>query len=296
MNKADQFLISNISKLENSSIVLNKIEENLGTQFHDKKEKGANLRELSNLNHHQVKWETPFYENILKSYLNDLSRDSVIADLGCGDGRFIMFLLEMGFKNIVAIDAHLVPLLDLESHLKSNGLLDKVTIINSSLDNLPLVSSTIDAVLAINSIYYLGKNQDLARKEIIRSLKSGGTCIVTEHSFEAVLLRSLIFNDFDSFIKTFETKSFKETSAETQYWFPVTEEEDVVTAWENLGAKYICRKGISIFHQFVNLARYKNKIPEDSLVGHQSKLGRLFQYFEGKDNFNKTNIFNFKKI
>ncbi len=279
-------------KTDEHNIILGEIHSSPGVDFHNTKEKGANLRELSSVSSHQSNWETPYYENILKDYLCDLDPDnSVIADIGCGDGRFTDYLLRNGFKKIIAIDAHHVPLTSLSNHLKKTRNEDKVLVINSSLEKIPLKESSIDAFLAINVFYYLGDVIRLAQKEVISKLKKEGIAIITEHNFEALLLRALVFNEFKDFIKVLEDSKFKEVNYSTNFWFDLNRKESLPAIWKELGLKEMDVKGISIFHQFLGIIKKIKQIPEDTLNEKRESLKGLFDYLEKSGNFNKTNIY-----
>jgi len=184
------------------------IQNTLSLEFHKKMPKGAALREFQYKHLHLSYWETKYYKDIIRRFLKDVSPEtSIVGDFGCGDGRFTEFLLDLGFKKIVATDIDQKPLQSLYLHLEKRGDLDKVLLINTAVEDLPIKKGAIDIALAIGVFYYLNEQFEQGLKEVSRVLKNKGILINSEPDLDGALFKSLIFEDVDDLLENFMKES-----------------------------------------------------------------------------------------
>jgi hypothetical protein len=54
--------------MDNNFIFSGVVKQTLSKIFHDQMPKGAALRELTRNDLHQIHWETPYYEKIIRSW------------------------------------------------------------------------------------------------------------------------------------------------------------------------------------------------------------------------------------
>lgn len=289
MNWKDTVLKSDY-KTDVFSIVKVDVEEDEGLLFHKSKKKGANLRELSDNKLHQSSWELPSYKKVIEKYLANVSREDIVMDVGCGDGRFTTFLLALGFKKIIAIDSDIVPLISLSNYIIEEDLTQNVLLLNSSVIDMPIKDNVVGAILSICVLYYLGDKQEKGLSILNQKLKSGGTLILTEHNYEAILLRALIFNGYDEFIKTLKTSKFKETDQITNNYFPVSKKHEWNKVYSKLNMTLIEENGISIFHQFLSISKSKQDISDEHLSKELPLILSFFNYIEEEGNIYKTYI------
>lgn len=128
------------------------------------------------------------YQNIL----SNLSKGSVL-DIGCGSGRFPLFLSKKGYK-VSAIDFNE----DMIKYAKSINTKKKINFIVYDIKNkLPFKNNYFDNVISIyNVLTYLPKKEDrlFAIKEMIRVLKKNGKIILTfsNRNYPKVMFKSII--------------------------------------------------------------------------------------------------------
>jgi ubiquinone/menaquinone biosynthesis C-methylase UbiE len=284
-------------KLNDNNIYCYRYQENDGILFHKDKPKGANLRELADDITHQSNWETPDYIKIFNEFLKGLNiSDAVVADIGCGDGRFVEYLIEKGFKKIVAVDSQITPLISLSNYLKDSGNEYKVLLIHTSVEEIPIKSSTINLMLAINVFYYLGNNRFSAMREAIRCLSSDGIAIFSEHSFEAISLRSLMYNGIEDFINTISTGYFRESMKEEGFRFPLQFDHEIENMYNELGLRIVDVKGISLFHQFISLFFKKNQVPSSEIQKYIGPIKDFFSMVSDEPELVKTKIYKIQKL
>ena len=95
--------------------------------------------------------------------------DIRILDAGCGDGRYSLYLANLGYTNILAVD------------LFEKLLQDNLSYQQASIDALPFHNDSFDFVFSNSVIFYVDPpSKGLA--EFYRVLKPGGLVIFTAHT------------------------------------------------------------------------------------------------------------------
>jgi SAM-dependent methyltransferase len=115
------------------------------------------------------------------SFIDSLTDQSHIADLGCGSGGQTMVLAQHAPGRIIGLD--LFPLfVDLFNHNAAQlNLQDRVSGVVGSMDNLPFQEEEFDLIWSEGAIYHIGFNRGL--KEWRKFLKMGGYIAVSEASW-----------------------------------------------------------------------------------------------------------------
>ena len=115
------------------------------------------------------------------SYIEGLSADSKIADLGCGTGGQTYTLVKNTPAQITALDLFPSFLDKLNTRFKSLNLSDRVSTIIGSMDKLPFADNEWDVIWSEGAIYNIGFQHGLAYWH--RFIKTGGYIAVTEASW-----------------------------------------------------------------------------------------------------------------
>lgn len=100
----------------------------------------------------------------------------IAVDLGCGSGRHLRLLADMGIRKTIGID---------RSHnaLTLSGKQEAGTLLQGDNLRLPLKSESADIVIAWGSLHYDNKYNFMGMlEEILRILKSGGCLFATLRS------------------------------------------------------------------------------------------------------------------
>lgn len=115
------------------------------------------------------------------SFIDNLTPESRIADLGCGTGGQTMVLAQNAPGNFTGID--LFPaFIDLfNKNARKMGLQEKVNGVVGSMDNLPFQPEELDLIWSEGAIYNIGFERGL--NEWRKFLKTGGYIAVTEVSW-----------------------------------------------------------------------------------------------------------------
>ena len=131
------------------------------------------------------------WEPCLK-YINNLPKQILAADFGCGNGRHLI-PLSKHCAHVIGLDIS-IDLLHITQHNLIQQNLPSPQLINASLPTLPLKDSCVDAALFIASLHNIkGKTyRSKALQEIYRVLKPKGTVLISVWSQEQERFRNHI--------------------------------------------------------------------------------------------------------
>ena len=115
------------------------------------------------------------------SFIDHLSDDSRIADIGCGTGGQTMVLAQNAPGKITGIDLFPIFIDLFNANASKLGLNDRVKGIIGSMDNLPFKEEELDLIWSEGAIYNIGFERGL--KEWRRFLKKDGYIAVSEASW-----------------------------------------------------------------------------------------------------------------
>ncbi len=115
------------------------------------------------------------------SFVDNLTKNSHIADIGCGTGGQTMTLAQNAPGKITAIDISLEYIEKLNKNSQHLNLQDKVNGIVGSMDNLPFYEEELDLIWSEGAIYNIGFERGL--NEWRKCLKKGGYLAVTENTW-----------------------------------------------------------------------------------------------------------------
>lgn len=115
------------------------------------------------------------------SFIDDLTADSKIADIGCGTGGQTMVLARNTKGEITGIDLSPAFIELFNTTVEKFDLEHRVTGITGSMDNLPFHDGELDLIWSEGAIYNIGFERGL--NEWKRFLKSGGFIAVSEASW-----------------------------------------------------------------------------------------------------------------
>jgi len=115
------------------------------------------------------------------SFVDHLSNESRIADIGCGTGGQTMTLAQHVPGQITGIDLFTTFVDLFNSNATKLNLQDRVKGVVGSMENLPFQNEELDLIWSEGAIYNIGFERGL--NEWRRFLKTGGYIAVTEASW-----------------------------------------------------------------------------------------------------------------
>ena len=112
-------------------------------------------------------------------FINDLSKNCILADIGCGNGRHLLPAAKH-CKHVFGFDIS-IKLLDIIQKKLLNDKLQNVTLVHADIVNIPLKNDSINAVLFIASLHNIEKrvNRLKSLKEVRRILKKEGIGLIS---------------------------------------------------------------------------------------------------------------------
>jgi ubiquinone/menaquinone biosynthesis C-methylase UbiE len=112
-------------------------------------------------------------------FINSLPKDSIVADIGSGNGRHLIPCAEH-CKHVIGLDVSSELLKIVKKKIYDKKILN-VEFIHSDAVNIPILNNSIDAVLYIATLHNIPIRYRRIKslKEIFRILKPGGKAIIS---------------------------------------------------------------------------------------------------------------------
>ncbi len=115
------------------------------------------------------------------SFIDNLSEESRIVDIGCGTGGQTMVLAQHTLGNVRGVDLFPAFINQLNSNANKLNLQERVKGIVGSMDDLPFQQEEIDLIWSEGAIYNIGFEHGLS--EWRKFIKTGGYIAVSEVSW-----------------------------------------------------------------------------------------------------------------
>lgn len=115
------------------------------------------------------------------SFINNLTKDSKIADIGCGTGGQTFVLAQNAPGQITGIDLFPAFIDIFNDHAEKLNLQNRVKGIVGTMENLPFQNEELDLIWSEGAIYNIGFKRGL--EEWRKFLKTGGHLCVSEASW-----------------------------------------------------------------------------------------------------------------
>lgn len=282
-------------KKDEQGIYYTGVDNSQSFAFHKEHSKGAHLRKLKDQKFHQIYWETPSYVKALEAFLPPDLSGKTILDFGCGDGRFTEYLLKKGATKIVCVDFDYNTLLSLNLFANENSLNESLLFIHSDYDNFPAFPDCFDIILSIGVLYYLNNKYEDAVYQFYINLKRHGLLITSDPDLEGFLMRGLIFDSLDEFIRIFKTRTFKETKEETPFRFRLFDEQESEKIFTNTGFSSVEKRVISSFHNLLRVLMLRGNIKAEELEKNENDIWKVLEYLDDNGKLAKHLIWRLEK-
>lgn len=100
----------------------------------------------------------------------------VILDAGCGTGAAIAEVLRRAPCRMVGVDRSMTMIRRAEARITKKGWSELVDLHVAALETLPVAAGSVDAVLALNILYFCGPDAAMVQS-LRRALRPGGRLI-----------------------------------------------------------------------------------------------------------------------
>lgn len=116
--------------------------------------------------------------NCVKKFVSQLDKFGDTIEIGCGNGKNMLYLKTMGFENVRGCDS--------SSEFVNICIEKELNVIEADILNLPYESNLFDNTLCVAVIHHMESEEDriVAIKELIRITKSGGMIFISASSVE----------------------------------------------------------------------------------------------------------------
>jgi SAM-dependent methyltransferase len=136
----------------------------------------------------------------VKKFLDSFSSSSILLDVGCGNGKNMLYRTDLNFKGI-----------DFSIKLVEICKNKNLDVIESSMTNIPHDNNYFDGIIVIASYHHL--SNDLERKqtldELYRVIKSGGKVLIVVWAMEQPEDSKFNFTKSDELVKWYSLDNQK---------------------------------------------------------------------------------------
>lgn len=279
--------INNLFKIDPNKILPSfysfEISDNESIKVH-KDVSGSKILNLEKVKYSLPFWESKYYYQLLEKHLVNQNKEQLVLDAGCGDGRFTLFLIKLGFKNIIASDSNIDSLMALYSVLENEGHLDKVTVVHNNVSELPFVDNVFDITLCIGVLYYLNEDYEKGLNEIYRCMKPNGYLMETEPDKEGNAIKALLFDGIETFIDVSNNNRFLEFFDGKPISLRCFSEQEMIETYNKKGLEILDKKAISLFPSLLTIANKKGNISDGNKIDvYEEHLQKAFKYYYDQD-------------
>ena len=111
-------------------------------------------------------------------YIQPISQDSLVLDLGCGKGLTSVFMVKEYGLRVIAADLWITPTENKE-HFDKMGLTSSQIIpILAEAHQLPFAEEYFDAAVSVDSYQYFGTDKEYLGKHLLPYVKKGGYVLI----------------------------------------------------------------------------------------------------------------------
>ncbi len=105
----------------------------------------------------------------VKSFINNFPSNSLILDVGCGNGKYMNYRNDIHIKGI-----------DISQELVNICINKGFDVIKGNMTELPFENNLFDGIICIASYHHLDNDEDRKKtlNELYRVLKKGGLCFI----------------------------------------------------------------------------------------------------------------------
>jgi ubiquinone/menaquinone biosynthesis C-methylase UbiE len=206
------------------------------------------------------------------SFIDNLTNESQIADIGCGTGGQTMVLANHTLGDIKGIDLFptFIDLFNMNS--QKLGLQNRVNGIVGSMDNLSFQNEELDLIWSEGAIYNIGFERGL--NEWKKFLKIGGFIAVSEASWFTEKRPDEINNFWNDAYPEIDTISSKVTQMQKAGYIPIA----IFILPENCWTEHFYAPQVSAQETF--LKRYKGNKAAKELVENQRHEAELYYNYK----------------
>lgn len=198
-----------------------------------------------------VSAEHSFYFRTIESALRRIHRasDPLIADLGCGDGRFVRWLLETGCQRVVGMDISRANLHRLRERVRAMpSAAEKVMLIEGDIEKPPLPTASVDLVMAVGVLLVLNERYAQGVRACAQLVRPGGYLLTFDPTDFGAAMYAIVRHNLEELKKVVDERTKTVDIADPRSpRYSVRSAEEMVAAHQAAGLKVISVSGIPLF-------------------------------------------------
>ncbi len=177
---------------------------------------------------------------------NEIDQNAVVIDLGSGDGRITNYLIQRGFKNVIAVDYEKESVF----RIKSNNPEASLLALADDVKHLPFKEGIADVILAW-ALFTSTPNFIETMDAALKLLKPGGLLINAEPTLEHALTYALIRQDIEEFTTIGSTSTRARMWDQKELRYSIHPIKELNRMMKHASLKSLHCDGISIFPSLI---------------------------------------------
>ncbi|MFL2983115.1 MAG: class I SAM-dependent methyltransferase [Candidatus Neomarinimicrobiota bacterium] len=224
------------------------------------KSDGTRLRERSKSKFSTSKFESIYYNKIIHNSLKYLKDNSIILELGAGDGRFTNMLQANHF--VIVNDINFQSLLRYSNISTDNS---RLLFICCSFEKLPIKKNSLDLITAIECLYYSNDKFEDIFRNLFKLLITNGLFLDSEPLIDGIIIYNLINKDFKGLSLNLDNNLKHEIIDKSAFPARVFSKTELKNIYNSNGAEIIIEKNIPLFFSILSIIMTKVKDKKTSL-------------------------------
>jgi SAM-dependent methyltransferase len=251
-----------------------------GTRFHERMQIPFTMSAL----------DAPVYHSFLEQ-VRPGRLDSVIVDIGAGDGRNTLPWLAWGYERVIAVDAIAASLARLRAGLMDQHpqWLNRVLLVQADMRRLPLVTGSAARAVAIETLFYLNEDYPLGLAECRRILDSDGVLLTAERAWEGALLTHLLYGGVAAFCQLANSRDVWDGEPGHLVRSRSFTEREVQAALAAAGFAVLHTAGVPLFSVVFGYLRGQGKIPAGAEI-HRRQVDECLQALARQGALRKAHV------
>lgn len=236
-----------------------------------------------------------FDSNNIYQQLELIFRDvsaSMILDVGCGDGRTVIWFLDNTEANIIAVDCSYEALMRLKTNYLDDtpGYKDRVLLIHSNIMDMPIKNSCCDFIFSFEVYCYLLDDYEKGFRESLRALKPNGHFVTAERNKAFGLLHELLNRGPKGMIETNQSSNIIDHWNDDVIYTRVLDHKDNEAMLNRNGLTIKKTYGVS-FYSVITAFLKAQGLYADDIQDMAPQLADIFSQYSSSEYMHRSTIY-----
>lgn len=257
----------------------------------NKKEGGTDFYSRSKVPGTHSYFDTHIIYKQLEKIFKGLAPQTIL-DVGCGDGRTVVWFLEHTSADIIAVDCSFESLLRLKkNYLEGNEEYSRrVLLVHSNILKMPLADQCCDFIWAFEVYCYLLADYEQGMKESLRTLKNKGYFATAERNKAFGLLHELLNRGPQGMIRAYHDSTIIDVWNEENIYTKVYDQDQIKEMLKRNGLTVRQVLGVSYFSLITAFLKSRGLFVQD-IEENAQPLAEIYEHYSAAQDTHRSTIY-----